>query len=168
MVTLLPFPEYAAFSHLDPHPVVSADLAVCWGVLYEIADSDIPSVSSHLAHREKDGYSTFTTTVYTPDGGPISSDVTIYVANSKNQSFLGPADLDAIAAQIAHTRGPSGLNREYLLGLHHALELICPKGQEDAHIVNLVALVRLQINDMQEEDAKLRDAVTRSLSSLLQ
>ncbi|KAJ3154501.1 hypothetical protein HDU86_004630 [Geranomyces michiganensis] len=126
VVTLIPQAEYRR-SHAarDPHalkPTSNAAEAECWGVAYRIADADVDAVKAHLDHREKNGYEcleadVFHPSVTGPDGElvPVVKGALVYCATSANDSFLGPdAGIEAIAKQIAVTRGPSGWNSDFL------------------------------------------------------
>ncbi|HEY8038149.1 MAG TPA: gamma-glutamylcyclotransferase, partial [Polyangiaceae bacterium] len=48
--------------------------------------------------------------------------------------YLGPATIDALAAQIRRARGPSGSNVEYVLRLAEALRAM---QADDAHVYAL-------------------------------
>mmetsp|Transcript_31998 Transcript_31998/g.57291 ORF Transcript_31998/g.57291 Transcript_31998/m.57291 type:complete len:188 (-) Transcript_31998:110-673(-) len=56
-----------------------------------------------------------------------------------NPNYLGPAPLDAIARQIATSRGPSGPNYEYLFSIADAMREI---QAEDAELYELEAMVQ--------------------------
>ncbi|TPX31788.1 hypothetical protein SmJEL517_g04983 [Synchytrium microbalum] len=141
VVTLLPTEEWKErFSHLDETIDDEDDLV--WGVVYKIAAEDVESVRSHLDHREKNGYSTYNVDVFHPSVGnatiPMFSDVLVYVADSSNESFLGPAPISQIAKIIADRSGPSGPNVHYLYGLTHSLKLV---NGLDKHLIQLEAAV---------------------------
>jgi len=63
----------------------------------------------------------------------------VYVATAANPNWLGPAPLEAIAAQVASAQGPSGPNAEYVLRLAAALREL---GAEDEHVFALERLVQ--------------------------
>ncbi|MDX1800956.1 MAG: gamma-glutamylcyclotransferase [Marinobacter sp.] len=97
----------------------------CRGMAYRVS----PSVFEHLDVREKNGYLRFTTTL-TFDNRE-QTDGLVYIATDDNSAFLGPADDQSIARQIASAAGPSGPNREYLLKLADALRAL---GDDDPHV----------------------------------
>lgn len=99
--------------------------AICDGMAYLIT----PEVFDHLDYREKNGYLRFATEMTFEDGTTVEG--LVYIATEENAAFLGPASELAIAAQIAAAIGPSGHNRDYLLGLARALREL---GKHDAHV----------------------------------
>lgn len=119
----------------DPGRVVTLIAApgvVCGGMGYCIAED----VFQHLDHREKNGYQRIDTPMQLGDGRRVEA--TVYIADEENHAFLGPAEMDVIARQIAASHGPSGANQEYLLQLAEALrelELI------DEHVFGLEELL---------------------------
>jgi cation transport regulator ChaC len=60
------------------------------------------------------------------------------VATERNQNYLGPAPLDAIARQVREARGPSGANLEYVLRLADSLREM---DASDPHVFALEALL---------------------------
>lgn len=99
--------------------------AQCSGMAYLIT----PAVFDHLDLREKNGYLREVVPIEFCSGGV--SEGLIYIAGPDNDAFLGDAPDTAIARQIARARGPSGLNRDYLLRLADALRAM---GEEDPHV----------------------------------
>ena len=109
---------------------------VCRGMAYLVDAAERDAVIAHLDHREKGGYRMVEAElVFAP--GEAAPGVT-YVATPKNPNYLGPAPLDAIAAQVRVSHGPSGANIDYVLQLAQALRAI---GAEDAHVFELARLV---------------------------
>jgi glutathione-specific gamma-glutamylcyclotransferase len=106
---------------------------VCDGMAYLIT----PAVFAHLDHREKNGYLRLAEEIVFDDGS--RSMALIYIADEHNAAWLGPADDDTIARQIATSEGPSGRNSDYLLELDAALRAL---GKQDAHVLELAARVR--------------------------
>ena len=106
--------------------------ARCVGMAY-LVDED---VFEHLDHREKNGYERVDVDIRLADR--IVPGVT-YIGSEGNFAYLGPAPLAAIAAQIMHSRGPSGRNIDYLLELDAALATL---GVTESHVRSLVALAR--------------------------
>lgn len=106
--------------------------AVCAGMAYLIT----PEVFAHLDHREKNGYLRLAVQIDFEDG---SSELgLVYIATAENAAFLGEASELEIARQIALARGPSGLNRDYLLALAQALREL---NMQDAHVFAIEQLL---------------------------
>ena len=105
----------------------------CVGMAYQV---DEP-VFAHLDHREKNGYERCDVNIHFADG---SVHGTVYIATQTNPAFLGAASLDAIAAHIVRSHGPSGSNADYLLQLAAALDQL---GAEDRHVTALATRVQL-------------------------
>lgn len=99
--------------------------ASCVGVAYLVEHR----VFDHLDHREKNGYTRIAARLAFDDGQKVEA--VVYVAAEGNEAFLGPADEESIARQIARSRGPSGTNRDYLLHLARALREL---GTQDHHV----------------------------------
>lgn len=115
---------------LAPHPD-----AICAGMAYLIT----PDVFAHLDHREKNGYLRLAAEITFEDaapGKPAAAEALVYIATADNAAWLGPASDDAIARHIAAAAGPSGPNREYLLGMAHALRAL---GKVDEHVFAIEA-----------------------------
>jgi glutathione-specific gamma-glutamylcyclotransferase len=91
----------------------------CWGVAYRIDEADTAAVIEHLDHREKGGYERKDVPLEVEGHGHVSGSV--YFAGSSNPSFLGPAPLQDIVAQIRSAHGPSGSNADYVKALAAAL-----------------------------------------------
>ena len=102
--------------------------AVCHGMAYLVT----PEEFAHLDHREKNGYLRLATKIRFEDGGSVEG--LVYIATHENAAFLGPASEQAIAQQIAASRGPSGPNSEYLLELAKALREL---GKDDPHVFEI-------------------------------
>lgn len=113
--------------------LVEAPGAVCTGMAYLIT----PAVFGHLDHREKNGYLRFSTRMTFTDGD--HDEGLVYIATPDNAAFLGDADDDTIARQIAESHGPSGANRDYLLELARALREL---DAHDEHVFALEARLR--------------------------
>jgi cation transport protein ChaC len=103
--------------------------AQCRGVAYRVASS----VFAHLDHREKNGYERHITRLYL-DHLELNVTGNFYIAAADNPAFLGPADPDAIARQIARSTGPSGSNIDYVLQLAQALREL---DEIDPHVFDL-------------------------------
>lgn len=112
--------------------------AVCVGAAYRVDEA----VFAHLDHREKNGYERLEVTIRLdrndgspPAGTEIVRGVT-YIAAPGNMAFLGPANLDDMAAHIARSAGPSGSNIDYLFELAAALDDL---GVVDQHVSELAS-----------------------------
>lgn len=87
----------------------------CVGMAYRVADGQAEAVLERLDFREQGGYVRRTLAL---DEG---LDALVYYAAPGNPNWLGPASVEAIAAQVREAVGPSGTNREYVLRLSAAL-----------------------------------------------
>lgn len=96
--------------------------ARCYGVAFLVEAAHRETVMSTLDHREKNGYERVSLTLEFDDGQRVQG--VTYVAGPGNPSFVGPAPLDEMAAQIALAAGPSGPNLEYLLRLADSLDAL--------------------------------------------
>lgn len=110
--------------------------ALCVGMAYHIdAATFVP-----LDHREKNGYVRVRLPIEI-DGDEGMSEVegVTYIAETGNEAFLGPANLDQMARHILDSSGPSGSNAEYVLELAQALTAL---GAKDAHVSALERRLR--------------------------
>lgn len=107
--------------------------ARCMGMAYRVT----PASFEHLDHREKNGYLRFAMTLHF--AGDESAEGIVYIANEKNQAWLGPADEMEIARHVAGASGPSGSNRDYVLKLAQALREL---GADDPHLFGVEARLR--------------------------
>lgn len=146
--------------------------AICWGRIYWVASEDTEEVLAALDHREQGGYERDSVTVFglradtrgatnpadfidtvdaggavAPAEGSDLDDVLVYRATPDNAEYLGPAPLDAMVAQIAASRGPSGPNPEYVLRLADALRRLVPAATQhhDAHVFELAEALRAHL-----------------------
>lgn len=112
----------------------------CWGTVYEVPVDDPDGVLAHLDHRERGGYERLELEVslgtQERDGVRRRVRGLVYVAHPENENYLGPAPIDAIAAQIAGAEGPSGQNPEYVFELAKSLRGM---GAHDDHVFSLEA-----------------------------
>lgn len=111
--------------------------ARCFGVGYRVDDEAATRTLEDLDHRERGGYVRQRLPLYFAEGGVAHG--LVYIATPENPNYLGPAPLEAIAAQVACARGPSGPNAEYVLRLAGALREL---SAEDDHVFALERLLR--------------------------
>ncbi|KAF1736440.1 putative glutathione-specific gamma-glutamylcyclotransferase 2 [Beauveria bassiana] len=136
VVTLL---ERSYWEDLTDHHHGSAPERV-WGVAYRIRPDKVAEVKSYLDIREINGYSIHYTPFQPADGSaPIRT--LVYIGTPDNDQFVGPQDPQALAEHIFKSRGPSGLNKDYLFGLDAALEKLSPESG-DEHVADLARRVR--------------------------
>ncbi|MCP4433196.1 MAG: gamma-glutamylcyclotransferase, partial [Gammaproteobacteria bacterium] len=90
------------------------------------------SVFEQLDVREKNGYLRLFIDMKFDDGS-IEPGL-IYIATPDNEAFLGDASDYDIALQIFNASGPSGPNRDYLLGLAESLREM---GLKDDHVFGI-------------------------------
>lgn len=108
------------------------------GTVYLVPDERVDDVLASLDFREKGGYSRDIVPVRLDDGSVVQA--LVYSATAENPNFVkdfvstDPAALDAAAAIIASSTGPSGPNDEYLLRLAD----VCP---DDVYLQALKARV---------------------------
>ena len=105
-------------------------LATLGGAVYRVADPDADAVLEALDHREKGGYERIEVEA-TLVGGSEVIVATTWIASPDNPYHLGPAELDAMVAQIRASIGPSGSNIEYVLKLAAILKEL---GIDDPHV----------------------------------
>lgn len=81
----------------------------------------------------------------------------VYVGLPENPQYVGPQDLDDLAAHILRSSGPSGPNKEYLYALEEALKGLIANGangvdldeDRDEHIFDLARKCR-QLEEQQK------------------
>jgi cation transport protein ChaC len=123
-----------------PGRVVTLEQATgarCFGAAYRIGEADRDAVLANLDHRERGGYERLELPLWFSD--ETRAPGLVYLATQTNPNYLGPAPLDAIAAQVARAQGPSGANAEYVLRLADSLREL---GFDDPHVFALEQLVR--------------------------
>jgi len=106
-----------------------------WGTAYRIEASRVAEVKEYLDIREINGY-TIHYTPFHPADGSATIRTLVYIGTPENDQFVGPQDPQALAEHIYKSRGPSGLNRDYLLELEKALDELSPESG-DAHVTDL-------------------------------
>lgn len=132
------------------------DLKV-WGTAYYIEPENVKEVKEYLDEREQDGYSTHKVPFHIinvqgndhhilesiprdPKTGDIFIESMIYIGTIDNVSFIGPELIEETASTISKSKGPSGLNKEYLVELNKAVKKLDEKSR-DLYLQDLVDLV---------------------------
>lgn len=119
-----------------------------WGVAYRISPERVAEVKEYLDIREINGYTIHYTPFHPapgldpavlPQHGPFRT--LVYIGTPDNEQFVGPQDPQELAEHIYRSEGPSGLNRDYLLGLEKALDELSPESG-DEHVTDLSNRVR--------------------------
>lgn len=108
--------------------------AVCHGLAFQV-DS---AVFEQLDVREKNGYLRLFVEMEFDDGNCESG--LVYIATADNEAFLGETSEHEIARQIFHASGPSGPNRDYLLGLADALRNM---HLQDSHVFGIEKYLKI-------------------------
>lgn len=111
-----------------------------WGVAYRIVPEKVSEVKEYLDIREINGYSIHYTPFYPADGS-TPMETLVYIGTPDNEQFVGPQDPQKLAQHILNSKGPSGLNRDYLYGLDTALNELSPESG-DYHVSDLAQRVR--------------------------
>ncbi|KAF5025751.1 hypothetical protein F66182_2173 [Fusarium sp. NRRL 66182] len=111
-----------------------------WGVAYRIIPEKVAEVKEYLDIREINGY-TIHYAPFQPADGSSTIRTLVYIGTPDNEQFVGPQDPQKLAEHIFRSQGPSGLNKDYLLGLDTALCELAPDSG-DEHIHDLARRVR--------------------------
>lgn len=109
----------------------------CWGMAYRVCDSVAEETLAALDHREQAGYERVLARLNLKNGSAID-EVLFYVAAEGNPNFVGEQADQEIVAVIREAHGPSGSNREYLVKLGEALNVM---DVDDIHIQRLLELL---------------------------
>jgi cation transport regulator ChaC len=115
--------------------------ARCFGLAYRLAPEEADDVLAALDRREQGGYARADVAIQlgVADGEPAKA--LTWIATPDNPNWLGPAPIEAIAAQVRGSRGPSGANLDYVLRLAAALR---EHGAGDEHVFALERLLRAE------------------------
>ena len=128
--------------------LVKYEKGIVWGRAYKLAGDHQQQQATlqYLEWREKQYDLREYVDVFNKDGDKCISMALVYIATPSNQNWLGPAEEDHIAHQIATAHGPSGPNWEYLFKLADAMRgMGC---HDDAELYQLEQKVRDKINLM--------------------
>lgn len=124
----------------DVATISPSDLKV-WGVAYYIAPKNVQEVRQYLDVREQDGYTSHQVPFHitSPCDVEVQDRIvsSIYIGTIDNESFVGPESVEATAAVIRTSVGPSGPNVEYLEKLVAALREL---GETDEYLEQLIAV----------------------------
>ena len=112
--------------------------AMCHGVAFTLDPSRTDEALALLDVRESGGYVREWISIHQPDGTELG-EAWVWIAHEGNPNWAGPADLDALAQQIATAVGPSGANRDYVLRLAEAL---ASEAIDDAIVHDLATRLR--------------------------
>lgn len=112
--------------------------STCFGMAYRLRADDLETVLDHLDHRERGGYDRERVPLHFEARQRPSATAWLYRATPANRNYLGPADLEAIAAQVRDACGPSGPNLEYVVELDRFLQ---QHSAEDQHVAQLARLL---------------------------
>lgn len=118
----------------------------CEGVAFRVSGAVAQAIFPALDYREKNGYERHQVRLTLRDTTEI--DAVVYIATEDNFAYLGPADANAMAAQIAASVGPSGRNVDYLTELAAALRDL---DIHDEHVFELEGLVTLYTGHLPKE-----------------
>lgn len=105
---------------------------------FKVIGSQIQEAFDYLNMREsvRGGYRTAMVEFIPHGTNQPSVQALVYIATEDNPTYLGPASLEEIAAQIAVCKGEAGYNIEYLLRLAEFMRQSCP-GVDDPHLFSL-------------------------------
>ncbi|KEY72552.1 hypothetical protein S7711_05623 [Stachybotrys chartarum IBT 7711] len=132
-----------------------------WGVAYRIVPEKVAEVKDYLDIREINGYTIHYTPFHPADGSP-SIRTLVYIGTPDNDQFVGPQDPQKLAEHILASKGPSGLNKDYLLSLEQALNELSPESG-DAHISDLASRLRALERDAHSAPAALSTSSTSNM-----
>ncbi|KAL3423693.1 Glutathione-specific gamma-glutamylcyclotransferase [Phlyctema vagabunda] len=121
----------------DPHDSESDKV---WGTAYRIEASHVQEVREYLDIREINGY-TIHYTPFHPADGSADIQTLVYIGTPDNDQFVGAQDPQELAEHIYKSEGPSGLNKDYLLGLEKSLDELSPDSG-DGHVKDLANRLR--------------------------
>jgi cation transport protein ChaC len=106
------------------------------GAVFAVEDRDLEQVLAYLDVREQAGYERRVEDIALTRGGTVRA--LVYLAKATNPSWLGHAPPDAIAEHVLRAVGPSGHNRDYVLGLAEALRALgLAEGEEEEEVFHV-------------------------------
>lgn len=159
-MTLITRSFWDTLKNRDAH---SASEEKVYGVAYRISRAFEAQVRDDLDIRERNGYSIHYTPFHPADGSTTIHTM-VYIGTPENEQFIGPQDPQMLAARIYESSGPSGPNRDYLLGLEKSLDGLCPESR-DLHVKDLANRLRRiqeEAQDYAVAPADAADLETRS------
>lgn len=147
--------EYLDIREINGYTIDMVDLHTTPGIALAAG-----SVSAAQSDDRNSSISSDKSTTTTP--APIKC--LVYIGLPSNPQFMGPQHPDELARHIAHSRGPSGENKEYVYMLEEALEGVRKEVEEgraeqgfhlemeevDEHVVDLARRVRLVVKSEDE------------------
>ena len=100
---------------------------------------DMEKLLPDLDFREKNGYTRTVVPYYAApdDQEPVGKALLYYAQQGDDPAYTGPAPVEAVAAIIAGSVGPSGRNLDYLLNLHAWMEA---NSLKDSHLTQLATI----------------------------
>ena len=126
-----------------------------WGEAFEVTGrTEIVKALGYLNVRETElgGYSTVVVPFYPRDDPSKTINVMLYIATPENRSYMGPADVKAIAKQVIGATGTAGANVEYVTRLADYVREMIPE-DDDNHLFTLDYEVRsLLIEDTKKQE----------------
>ncbi len=114
--------------------LASSETSRCYGLALSVSRADAPAVLDSLDFRERGGYTRLELPLRRATDGSVLGRGLVYIADPDNESWLGPAPHDAIAAQVRKSHGPSGPNVDYVIGVARAL---LEMGTYDDHVFDI-------------------------------
>jgi len=120
--------------------LVPEPAGACDGVAYRVAAEREEEVLAQLDRRERGGYVRREVRLELASPRGEAKRAIVWIAEPGNPNYLGRASLDAIAAQVARSAGPSGPNPEYVLRLAQALAAL---GVDDPEVSALAERLEL-------------------------
>ena len=116
--------------------LIASPSAWCAGVAYRLDADEADRILTQVDSREQAGFERVELALHEEARESPFARGIVYVAGPSNSHYAGEASIDAIAAQVARSTGPSGANAEYVLALAEALRAM---GAIDPHVEAIAA-----------------------------